>query len=544
MQPNHAGDGRRGRGLNRWFGDLRVGVKIAAAVTVAMLAGGVAAWAGLAALSDANANANAIYRENLLPMATLDDARGALDDELLALALMEISPDVAATEQRRQDALAAAGVLDAALAEYETLGLDGPQEPLVGDLRAALAGFAEVRDERLIPAARNNDAAGYEAAYQTAARPLIDAANSAFEGLAAYEEAAAAGKASSNTAEYRNGRTTILVVLGVGALATALLGLLIVRRIVSALREVSRMLAAMADGDLTGHVGLAGRDEMGLMAADLNRAVASVRATVLALGQTSASLAAAAEELSSTSGQIAVSAEETSAQMGAVAVAAEGVTSNVHTVSAGSEEMGASIREISVNATEAARVATDAVAAAAATTATVAKLGASSAEIDSVVKVITAIAAQTNLLALNATIEAARAGEAGKGFAVVASEVKDLAQETARATDDISRRVAGIQADTSTAVESIGAISEIIAKINDYQTTIASAVEEQTATTGEMSRSVSDAAAGVSGIATSISTVATAAQLTTESVAESQRAARDLARMSSELNVLVGRFQV
>jgi methyl-accepting chemotaxis protein len=159
-----------------------------------------------------------------------------------------------------------------------------------------------------------------------------------------------------------------------------------------------------------------------------------------------------------------------------------------------------------------------------------------------VIKVITSIAEQTNLLALNATIEAARAGEAGKGFAVVASEVKDLAQETAKATDDISRRIQTIQSDSNAAVEAIAQISDVVSEINGFQAMIASAVEEQSATTSEMSRNVAEAATGVSEIASNITGVATAAQSTSAGVNESRRAAEDLAQMSSDLQQLVGRF--
>jgi methyl-accepting chemotaxis protein len=175
---------------------------------------------------------------------------------------------------------------------------------------------------------------------------------------------------------------------------------------------------------------------------------------------------------------------------------------------------------------------------------TVAKLGVSSAEVGNIVKVITSIAEQTNLLALNATIEAARAGEAGKGFAVVASEVKDLAQETAKATEEISGRIQAIQTDTSAAVEAIGQIAEVIERINAYSDTIASAVEEQTATTSEIGRSVAEAATGSTSIAENITGVASAAQNTNAGVGESRRTSDELARLASELQSLVAQFRV
>jgi methyl-accepting chemotaxis protein len=173
-----------------------------------------------------------------------------------------------------------------------------------------------------------------------------------------------------------------------------------------------------------------------------------------------------------------------------------------------------------------------------------ARLGESSRQIGDVVKLISSIAEQTNLLALNATIEAARAGEAGKGFAVVANEVKELAQETARATEDIARRVETIQADTGSAVGAIEEVASIISRINDHQLTIAAAVEEQTATTAEMDRNVTDAASGSGDIATTIAGVATAARSTSASAEESRRAAADLAQVSGRLQSLAAQFRL
>lgn len=228
---------------------------------------------------------------------------------------------------------------------------------------------------------------------------------------------------------------------------------------------------------------------------------------------------------------ICSNAEETSAQANVVAAAAEQVSKNIETVATAAEEMSASIKEISVNTSSAAKVAQDAVSVAQSTNVIMSKLGVSSTEIGQVIKVITSIAQQTNLLALNATIEAARAGEAGKGFAVVANEVKELAKQTAKATEDIGQKIDTIQGDTRGAVEAIAQISQIIDKINDIQNTIAGAVEEQTATTNEIGRNVTEAAKGASEIAENISGVAQAAKSTSQEATEALKSSGQLSEL-------------
>jgi methyl-accepting chemotaxis protein len=275
-----------------------------------------------------------------------------------------------------------------------------------------------------------------------------------------------------------------------------------------------------------------------------NKTADTLQASMISIAQNSQALSSSSQQLAATSQQMSSNAEETSAQASTVATATQQVTTNLNSVATGAEEMTSTVQSISSNAGEAAKVAGEAVKTANGANATVAKLGESSAEIGQVIKVITSIAQQTNLLALNATIEAARAGEAGKGFAVVANEVKELAKQTAKATEDISQKITAIQEDTKRAVESIGSITAIINQINDISGTIATAVEEQSATTNEMSRNVQEAAKGSGEISQNIQGVATAAESTTRGAQDTLKAAQALTEMATKLRTLVDQFKL
>ena len=255
-------------------------------------------------------------------------------------------------------------------------------------------------------------------------------------------------------------------------------------------------------------------------------------------------VASSSEELSAVSMQMSSNAEETSVQAKFVADAADRLSSNTQMVATGIEEMSASIREISLNTVQASTVANQAVDVAKSTNETMSKLGKSTMEIGNVLKVISSIAEQTNLLALNATIEAARAGELGKGFAVVANEVKELARQTAKATEEIGGSISVMQADAKGALASIEQITAIINKMNEISGIIASAVEEQAATTAEINRNVSEAATGSTEIAKNIKSVADAAKSTTEGASNSQQAASDLSKIAVDLEGAVAKFKL
>jgi methyl-accepting chemotaxis protein len=351
--------------------------------------------------------------------------------------------------------------------------------------------------------------------------------------------------AASTTQAGSTSRTTIVVTALLALLAAGGAAIAITASIATPLRRLRDRLEGIAhgDGDLTARLDVAGRDELTEVSNLFNTFVEQIADTVRDVAASAGTLAAATEQLTGNAGVIAAASEEASAQAGVVAAASGHLSGSVDGFSMAAGELGQSIGEIAQNASAAARVAATAVELAEQTTATVTTLGRSSAEISGVVAMITGVAGQTNLLALNATIEAARAGDAGKGFAVVASEVKDLAQETARATGDITARIEQIQAETSAAVTAIDQIAQVIAQINDYQASIAGAVEQQTATAAQLNSTVADAASNTRDISSNIVGVADAADSTARSVGECQQAVSELARMSAHLQQTVTRFR-
>ncbi|MEU8611117.1 methyl-accepting chemotaxis protein [Actinoplanes sp. NPDC048791] len=517
-------------------------VAVAAMAIVAVVVGGL----GIYRISEMSDDLTQMKAEHVDSLQQVAELRGGIAEMFRGMLLYQIGADAAGKKLGRDAVTVADTKIDSALGAYSEIAADSQaREQSLATFTEALKHYRALRNTVLF-------AEPISGGYTLPAPDQILNEFNSVEGdmntsvadLQKLEDTEADALAQAAGEEFRSARTIMIASLIVGILLAAAIAMLVVRLIKQQLATVATALGAVADNNLTIPAEVRSRDELGRMAMAVNRARDGLRATVGSLTTGAHNLGASTQQLTGVTARIGESAREAAAQAGLVAAAAGDVSGSVQSVAAGSDEMGASIREIAQNANDAAQVASSAVGVAQSTNDTVAKLGTSSAEIGDVVKVITAIAEQTNLLALNATIEAARAGDAGKGFAVVASEVKDLAQETARATEDISRRVETIQADTSSAVEAIGEISQIIQRINDYQVTIASAVEEQTATTAEMSRSIGEAAGGSSTIATNINGVAHSAEQTSSTLVEADAAVSQLNGVAEELRVVAERFRV
>ncbi|MDP5184700.1 methyl-accepting chemotaxis protein [Blastococcus sp. BMG 814] len=510
-------------------------------LVVALTTVGVGAF-GIQRMSTLSDQAQEVYDRGAIPLSGLQGLEAdwwQLSTNVARAAIPTLPPETIAKAQR--GTVEATEALAADTAAVAELPLDGPTraafETFAGATQAYMAALTELQT-----VATTNPAA-MPGILKTMNDNEILIGESLVE---ATDAAAAAARATAADAKdaYETARTMTLLIIGAGLAISVVLALVVARGVTGPVQRMREVLGQVAAGDLTVRAGRTGAAELGEMAASLDETLDAIGNVLVLVNDSSTRLAAASTQLNAAAEGMRGNAETAAGQADEVVASAGAVASSVDTVATGSSQMESAIREIAHNATEAARVAGQAVSVAENTTKTVGKLGDSSQEIATVIKLINGIAEQTNLLALNATIEAARAGEAGKGFAVVASEVKELAQETARATEDISKRVEAIQADTAGAVDAISQISSVIGEINDFQATIAAAVEEQTATTNEMNRNVAEAASGTQGIAAAISGLAAGTQETNQRVADAQRAAGELARMSGELQEAVSRFTV
>ncbi len=530
---------RKGEGaVARWLGNRPVALKLTGLAGIAVLATVAIGITDIQSAGTASSRAAELAQLNEWTKVTLeaDMAHDAVRGDVLRAIVAKGTPDGAAAKADLADHTK---ILSDGLAAFRA-------ESMMADVRKAADGVAPAVDDYLKLAAKVVDEAGSSTSLPASFTDFQVSFSEVEQNLPIVAQmlqthADAANKAMSGSK--RDALTSLAIVGGFSLLLLAFASRLITRSIIQPLRRVALVTEGLAQRDLTRSAGLDRKDEFGTMAQGLDAAVGAMRSTMTELVGTAKALGGAASELAEVSGNLTRGAAD-AAERAAVAVnATVKVDEGVQTAAAGADEMTAAINEIAASAGQAAAVAQESTRVASDANDRIVELEAASAEINGIVRLITGIAEQTNLLALNATIEAARAGEMGKGFAVVAREVKDLAHATSKATSEITSRIAALQASNTAVADGVGRIRDVIGQINEFSTTVASAVEEQSATTHVMTRAIAAAAAGSSEVSRVVAAVAEVANATADSAQASLDASEHLASFAQKLNGLVATFK-
>jgi methyl-accepting chemotaxis protein len=520
--------------------NLSLRIKIIIGLVVVSLVGvGTVAATGLVQLREINALATRTYEDSARSLAAGGTARAEVAST--EMVVHELMVALATDDDTAGMADEVIAHLDGARTAIEGIDVPGLAADRERFLTAWASYDAAIRD-KVLPLLREGDVKGAGKAMFDGSDAHFDEATTAVAELS--DHAAEIGRTDSEhaSAQYRSTVRQMLLISGLVLLLVVGAAVVISRKISRPIRAAVDALSRVADGDLTQRVSIQSNDELGRLGTALNRTVEATGASVRRVQRSCEALTAAAAELSALSDDLASSAEQTRGQAVSIGAAAEQVTSSTAQAAGGAEEASTAVSEIAVNGAQAAASAAAAVTQVHDTAELVGSLQDSSTAITEIVKVINAVAEQTNLLALNATIEAARAGELGKGFSVVAAEVKDLARQTATATGDISAKIEGIRADAGRAAEAIASISEVVEQVDRMQATVSAAVEEHTATAGEMTRSMNQAATGSAQISQTIADMAAAAGHTAENAGTVRSAATQLDRLAEELAASIAHF--
>ncbi|PWJ54957.1 methyl-accepting chemotaxis sensory transducer with TarH sensor [Quadrisphaera granulorum] len=526
--------------MSRALADLKIAHKLSAGFAVVCVLLAVVCGVGVVKLGKAQNTLEYVSTSAVPSLLTSRDTAQAMVQvryDLAHLALVTEPSDIADAGKTLTESTAA---LQAAWKAY----LDSDPYTTVAQRQAFIDPFQAFTAD--LPALRSlaeaNDMIGFVKADEKAL-PAVTAAMAALVTITQVEQANVDALTARGESDYR---TALGLLLGCAVLAVALavlVAVVITRSINRPLARIVQVMAEVAEGRLGTRVGLVRKDEIGQLAASTDASLTTLSATMSDITAEARQLATSAAGLSSVSAQLSSGAAESAAQTQVVSAAAEEVTVSISTVAAAGEEMTAAIAQIATATADASAMAASAVATAGAAGQAISRLEVSSREIGDVVKLITSIAEQTNLLALNATIEAARAGEMGKGFAVVAGEVKELARQTAQATDEIIAKVSATQGD-ATAAASVMEIGGVIARIDEVQSTIAAAVEEQSATTSEMVRNVTEISSGSGQISANIASIAAGTEQNRGSAGHTASMSTDLTSSAARLAELTGRFTV